>query len=216
MLVWHWLVNREDLVFFKAFVLIDSMNFNDLGADNKIGLKIVSSKECWHDTWLSVKQSAFLDRDGEPQTWSYVERQMNRRAVVIIARTKNKEDLIAIKQFRIPVASWVYEFPAGLVDANESLQEAAIRELAEETGYEGTVAKLGPMVLTSPGMTTERFSLVEMNAEEVPSAHAQEAAEAIELVLIKKGSEKEFIAQAERDNIELDSKLYVYLATISS
>ena len=31
------------------------------------------------------------------------------------------------------------ELPSGLVEANESLEEAALRELEEETGYKGVV-----------------------------------------------------------------------------
>lgn len=31
------------------------------------------------------------------------------------------------------------EFPAGLVDAGETLEECAMRELAEETGYSGRI-----------------------------------------------------------------------------
>lgn len=31
------------------------------------------------------------------------------------------------------------EFPAGLIDSGESLEQAALRELAEETGYDATI-----------------------------------------------------------------------------
>ena len=41
------------------------------------------------------------------------------------------------------IATVVYrislELPSGLVKANESLEEAALRELEEETGYKGVV-----------------------------------------------------------------------------
>uniref|UniRef100_A0A915J4X4 Nudix hydrolase domain-containing protein n=1 Tax=Romanomermis culicivorax TaxID=13658 RepID=A0A915J4X4_ROMCU len=33
------------------------------------------------------------------------------------------------KQFRIPVMSFTLEFPAGLVDPNESIEQSAMREL---------------------------------------------------------------------------------------
>jgi len=45
------------------------------------------------------------------------------------------------KQFRPPVGKVVIEIPAGLVDAGESGDETAVRELKEETGYVGRVVK---------------------------------------------------------------------------
>lgn len=48
-------------------------------------------------------------------------------------------ELLLEKQFRPPADKIVVEFPAGLVDAGESPEEAAVRELLEETGYVGTV-----------------------------------------------------------------------------
>lgn len=56
-------------------------------------------------------------------------------AVAVIALNDDKEVLL-IKQYRQPVRSYLWEIPAGLLDVpGESRQEAAKRELLEETGY---------------------------------------------------------------------------------
>ena len=57
------------------------------------------------------------------------------RIVGIIALTPNNE-VILIKIFRIPFQSYILEFCAGLMDKkDESEEQAARRELLEETGY---------------------------------------------------------------------------------
>lgn len=50
------------------------------------------------------------------------------------------------KQFRPPLDKIVIEVPAGLVDAGETAEEAAVRELKEETGYVGTVSETSPVM----------------------------------------------------------------------
>jgi ADP-ribose pyrophosphatase len=47
-----------------------------------------------------------------------------------------------IVQYRPPVEAFCVEFPAGLIDEGESPEEAAVRELGEETGYSGKVSLL--------------------------------------------------------------------------
>jgi 8-oxo-dGTP pyrophosphatase MutT (NUDIX family) len=46
------------------------------------------------------------------------------------------------------------EFPAGLVDDNETPAEAAIRELKEECGYVGEVLHVSPILHVDAGMSS--------------------------------------------------------------
>jgi len=73
------------------------------------------------------------------QGWEFVER-LNSKGIVIIVAMTTQQELIFVEQYRPAVDNHVLEFPAGLVgdnpeSTNESLQDAAERELLEETGY---------------------------------------------------------------------------------
>ena len=50
------------------------------------------------------------------------------------------------KQYRPPVDKVCIEVPAGLVDAGETAEQAAVRELKEETGYVGVVSETSPIM----------------------------------------------------------------------
>ena len=61
-------------------------------------------------------------------------------------------EIILQKQYRPPIDKVVIEVPAGLVDAGETAEEAAVRELKEETGYVGVVSESSPVMFN--GMYT--------------------------------------------------------------
>lgn len=67
--------------------------------------------------------------------------------------------LILVEQFRHGTGRVSLETPAGLVEADESPIDAALRELREEAGYSGRARILGA-VDANPAFLTNRFSTV--------------------------------------------------------
>ncbi|MDZ4696634.1 MAG: NUDIX hydrolase, partial [Deltaproteobacteria bacterium] len=72
-------------------------------------------------------------------------------------------NLIFVEQYRAPLGKNCFELPAGLAGddpahAGEPLEEAARRELLEETGYLAAKVKHLFDGATSPGMTDEAVS----------------------------------------------------------
>jgi ADP-ribose pyrophosphatase len=56
--------------------------------------------------------------------------------------------LLLVRQYRHPAGRWLLEIPAGGIDEHDASPEAAAqRELQEETGYRGTLTKLGGFFL---------------------------------------------------------------------
>lgn len=76
-------------------------------------------------------------------------------AVEIIARFPDGDWLLC-REFRFPVNDFVWEFPTGMVEAGETPEDAARRELKEETGLEiARIDGLLPPCCYSVGLTDE-------------------------------------------------------------
>ena len=56
-------------------------------------------------------------------------------AVAIVALNEEGR-LLLVRQYRHALGDWTVEIPAGRLEANESIEAAARRELEEETGFE--------------------------------------------------------------------------------
>lgn len=81
-------------------------------------------------------------------------------AVTIIAITPENE-IIMQHEYRFPLADYCLEFPSGLIDPGETAEQAAIRELKEETNLDCLeVLQVVNGGFSSPGMTDEKVAVV--------------------------------------------------------
>jgi ADP-ribose pyrophosphatase len=79
--------------------------------------------------------------------------------VAAIVPVDDQGNVLLVRQFRLAVDSDLLEVPAGGLHPGESPQEAAQRELAEETGHRATVLRPLGGFYVSPGYTSEFIHL---------------------------------------------------------
>lgn len=103
-------------------------------------------------------------------------------AVVPVLRADLPDpEILLIRQYRYAAEQYLYEVPAGRLDAGEAPEVCAARELREETGYRAE--RLTPLftMYTTPGFTDERIHLFVATGLTAGDA-AREADEFLELV----------------------------------
>ena len=96
--------------------------------------KILDRRTVWEGKFLRCIITTFVDSQGMVREWESVER-VNCKGIVGIVPVTDDKEVLLIRQFRPPVKGYVIEFPAGLSEKENNLEEAARRELLEETGY---------------------------------------------------------------------------------
>lgn len=149
-------------------------------------------------------------RDGR---WEYASRTGDVRAVVILAEVEGK--IVLIDQPRVPIAARCLELPAGLVgdtDPQASVEQTAIKELKEETGYSAErVERLGDFY-SSPGMVAESFTLVRATGLTKIGDGGGDDSEDIYVHLVAPADIPAFVAEMRAKGVAIDVKLLLLLA----
>ena len=86
-------------------------------------------KSILQTNWFTIEEEPTT---GDPNQPFY--RMVTNDGIIILALT-NQGEIILVKQYRQAINQVTLELPAGGVDDGEKPQEAAKRELYEETGY---------------------------------------------------------------------------------
>jgi ADP-ribose pyrophosphatase len=145
--------------------------------------------------------------------WEYVERTHAGSAVIVIAVTP-EDKLVFVEQFRVPMNANTIEMPAGLVgdtDANDTLEDAARRELLEETGWlaaEVNVLMVGP---TSSGMSSEVVAFVRARGLTRVHAGGGDETENITVHEVPVADAPRWLAAKMAEGYAMDAKLWAGL-----
>jgi ADP-ribose pyrophosphatase len=183
-------------------------------------MKIKGSRKLTAEKWLNLFEVRYITRTGNEKSWQMASRQNEPKcltgsyrrpdAVVIVPFHAVRDKLVIIREYRVPLDGYEYGFPAGLVDTAESVEQAARRELMEETGL--TVSrfiKISPPIYSSAGMTDESVAMVYVECEGEPSNSANTDSELIEILLI---SPDEALTLLNDTTLKFDAKAWLAIS----
>ncbi len=146
------------------------------------------------------------------ERWEYASRTRGIRAVVILAEHEGK--VILVEQPRVPTDCRCIELPAGLVgdhDPDATVEETAVKELEEETGFTAErIERLGDF-FASPGMLAEGFTLVRAHGVCKIGEGGGDEHEDIIVHLVPRAEVPNFLEQRRAEGLGMDAKLLLLL-----
>ncbi|BAY22107.1 NUDIX hydrolase [Calothrix sp. NIES-2100] len=156
---------------------------------------ILKSKMVLDHPWCQVRQDEIELPNGKIIDDYFV--NLKPEVALILPITLNQE-IVFVRQYRHAVGEFFIELPAGSFDPQqESAEVAAVRELAEETGYITQQVRKIATLYDKPSKDTNQIHL--FLAENVIKAKEQQLdiTEEIEVILIPVKSVLEKITQGE-------------------
>lgn len=155
--------------------------------------------------WLRLKKRG---------RWEFAERTNAGGMAVIIVAATPEGNLLFVEQDRIPVEGRTIEMPAGLVgdiEAGESIELAASRELLEETGWQASRIDLLMVGPTSSGMSNERVAFVRARGLVRVHAGGGDDSEQILVHEVPIAEAPAWLAAKMAEGYQLDAKLWAGL-----
>lgn len=149
----------------------------------------ISSKIDWHCPWFQIRKDEIITPNGKPGIYNVIESPVS--VWVVPITTDNK--IVMIYNYRYTVDKWCWEIPAGAVEPDQTVLEAAQAELLQEAG--GTAVSWQPIgqFFTAPGICDEdgryflargvTLSTPDHEATEVMEIHTKPIDEVYEMLL---------------------------------
>ncbi|NXG78369.1 NUDT5 pyrophosphatase, partial [Baryphthengus martii] len=192
---------------------------------------ILKEKVIVERKWLKLEETTYTDPFGKSRTWETVKRTGNKKGVTadgvaviaILQRTLHYDCIVLVKQFRPPINGYCLEFPAGLMEENETAESAALRELEEETGYKGEVVECTPALCLDPGLSNSTTHIVSViiNGDEAENTRPKQKLgalifsssllEFVEVISLPKNDLLQRIDELiAEEHIAVDARVYTY------
>lgn len=147
-------------------------------------------------------------------TWESCERTHGQGMAVIVIAVTPADEVLFVEQYRVPLGARTIEMPAGLVGddrAEDSLVDAARRELIEETGWSPGVIEVLMTGPTSAGMSNERIAFVRASDLTRVGDGGGVDDENIIVHAIPRAQVPQWLMQKQAEGYELDLKLWAGL-----
>ncbi len=118
---------------------------------------VLKSKKIFQNEWLSLRaDTCRIQETGVELSEFYV---IERKDSVYIVPVTSKNQVILVRQYRHASGQVLLEVPAGYINSGEMPQQAAERELFEETGYSSKRIEPLAVLYTSPAILTNKAYL---------------------------------------------------------
>ena len=134
-------------------------------------MKLKEVRKIYEGKFLTYYIADYENKEGKIKSYEFISRDKNitlenfgknkPAGVGLVPFSVDKKKILLQSEFRLATNRFVYNFPAGLIDKNETPLEAARRELKEETGLElvDEIATLSPSY-ASQGTSDELMVIV--------------------------------------------------------
>jgi ADP-ribose pyrophosphatase len=175
------------------------------GRHQPVTEKILSTRPIYSGRIINVRVDTVRKGNGVETTREIVE---HAPAIAVIA-VDNDGALLLVKQYRTPTGKELLEIPAGGIDGDETPEEAAVREMQEETGFKPRkLVKLGG-VFSAPGFTDE-YLYIFLATDLVPSRLVAEDTDEIQIMRVPPEKLRDMIAAGEIEDSKTLAAVTLY------
>ena len=118
--------------------------------------KILRSKIMYKGAIFGVRRDEVLEPTGVRTTREVI----THPGSVVVMPVLPDGRIILIRQYRHAARQFLWELVAGRIDPGESVRQAAVRELIEETGYRAKRLRIFLDLFPTPGFLEERMYIL--------------------------------------------------------
>jgi len=180
-------------------------------------VKKVSETILFQGNWLIIKESTFIADSGKSIKWESIERKKNPIAFGILAKLIPSNRYLLIKQFRHAINNYFIGLPAGITPktpiSESELEECILKELLEETGYNGKIIKISPVLKVNPGILDDSFLLASIEVDEADPSNQNvkqrlDSSEEIEILIVQETEIENFLLSENIKGTDISAGLW--------
>ena len=154
--------------------------------------KILKKKSIFKSKLFNIKQADIQFKD---KILQYEIVSGNGNGAILVVPTIGNE-IIFIKEYAAAVDDYMITFPKGKIDKNETIYEAANRELQEEIGYKASNIKFIKKIYLAPGYI-DHITYVMLADGLQPSNLLGDEPEILEQIRVNKDELQKFLELSE-------------------